>query len=159
MRNQVFHHTDTYLYLLSLALALSIHNKLLNQGWSQAWSQGSRAFPGQTWDQAKSLKFILIDSNVWLYPVLSPLVTLDVSPVFRRIFNEGKKSFWKNTLQGFPGVREMGDARSPSCLPRTITPDKDLVDKDLLTTTFTLTSHKRGIKTWCVPTTYPECVY
>ena len=24
----VFHHTDTYLYLLSLALALSIHNKL-----------------------------------------------------------------------------------------------------------------------------------
>ncbi len=25
----VFHHTDTSLYLLSLALALSIHNKLL----------------------------------------------------------------------------------------------------------------------------------
>ncbi len=27
----VFHHTDTSLYLLSLALALSIHNKLLNK--------------------------------------------------------------------------------------------------------------------------------
>jgi hypothetical protein len=26
--NKVFHHTDTSLYLLSLALALSIHNKL-----------------------------------------------------------------------------------------------------------------------------------
>jgi hypothetical protein len=27
----VFHHTDTSLYLLSLALALSIHNKLKNK--------------------------------------------------------------------------------------------------------------------------------
>jgi hypothetical protein len=29
----VFHHTDTSLYLLSLALALSIHNKLIFGSW------------------------------------------------------------------------------------------------------------------------------
>ncbi len=41
---------------------------------------------GQTWDQAKSLKLILIDSIFLLYPVLSPLVTLGVSPVFSKNF-------------------------------------------------------------------------
>jgi hypothetical protein len=40
---------------------------------------------------------------------------------FRRIFKEGKKSFWKNTLQDFPEVREMGDARESLLLPSTIT--------------------------------------
>jgi hypothetical protein len=79
---------------------------------------------------------------------------------FRRIFNEGKKSFWKNTLQVFPGVREMGDGReSPLPAPNYNRPFKDLVYKDLLTINFTLDSHERGIKTWCVPETYPECVY
>ena len=34
---------------------------------------------GKTWDQAKSLKFILIDSNFLLSPVLRPPVTLGVS--------------------------------------------------------------------------------
>jgi hypothetical protein len=38
------------------------------------------------------------------------------------------------------------------------TPVKDLAYEDLLTNTFTLASHERGIKTWCVPATYPECL-
>ena len=78
----------------------------------------------------------------------------------RRIFLFSKRSFSKNTLQGFPGVREMREQETlllpaPNCN----TPVKDLTYKDLLTSTFTLASHERGIKTWCVPTTYPECVY
>jgi hypothetical protein len=54
----------------------------------------------------------------------------------------------------------MGDVREsllPS--PNYDTPVKDLAYKDLLTSTFTLVSHERVIKTLCVPTTYPECVY
>ena len=131
------------------------------QGWFQVWSQGSRGFV-KTWDQAKSLKFILIDSIFLLYPVLRPLVTLDkVFPQsFRRIFLFSKKSFSKSTLQVVPGVREMGDVReTPSPAPNYNTPVKDLSYKDLLTSTFTLVSHERGIKTWCVPSTYPDCVY
>ncbi len=78
---------------------------------------------------------------------------------FGRIFEEGKKSFSQSTLQGFPGVREMWDAReSLFPAPNYNTPVKDLTYKDLLTSTFTLTSHERGIKTWCVPATYPECL-
>jgi hypothetical protein len=42
--------------------------------------------------------------------------------------------------------------------PNCNTPVKDLTYKDLLTSTFTLASHERGIKTWCVPTTDPECL-
>jgi len=54
----------------------------------------------------------------------------------------------------------MGDARETSSpAPNYNTPVKDLAYKDLLTSTFTLASHDRGIKTWCVPATYPECVY
>jgi hypothetical protein len=33
-----------------------------------------------------------------------------------------------------------------------------VLNKDLLTSTFTLGSHERVIKTWCVPVAYPECV-
>jgi hypothetical protein len=53
-----------------------------------------------------------------------------------------------------------GIQESPSCLSRTNfnTPVKDLEYKDLLTSTFTLGSHERVIKTWCVPATYPKCV-
>ena len=78
---------------------------------------------------------------------------------FGRIFQEGKKSFSQRTIQGFPGVREMWDARESLLpAPNYNTPVKDLTYKDLLTSTFTLTSHERGIKTWCVPTTYPKCL-
>ena len=54
----------------------------------------------------------------------------------------------------------MGDAtESLLPAPNYNTPVKDLEYKDLLTSTFTLPSHERDIKTWCVPETYPECVY
>jgi hypothetical protein len=70
---------------------------------------------------------------------------------FRRIFKEVKKSVCQNTLQVFPGVREMGDTRE-SLFPvqNYNTPVKDLTYKDLLTSTFTVVSHDRGIKTWCI---------
>ena len=38
-------------------------------------------------------------------------------------------------------------------------PVKDLVYKDLLTSTFTQASHDRGIKTWRASTSYPQCVF
>ncbi len=56
------------------------------------------------------------------------------SSLFEEFFNETKKSFWKNTLQGFSGVREMGDVREfllPA--PNYNRPVKVLVYKDLLT--------------------------
>ncbi len=53
---------------------------------------------------------------------------------FGRIFEEGKKSFSESTLQGFPGVREMWDARESLLpAPNYNTPVKDLTYKDLLT--------------------------
>jgi hypothetical protein len=64
----------------------------------------------------------------------SPLVTLGVSPVFSKNFERS---------QGFPGVREMEDAREyllPA--PNYNTPVKDLVYKDLLTSTFNLLARK-----------------
>jgi hypothetical protein len=54
----------------------------------------------------------------------------------------------------------MGDVReTPLSAPNYNTPVKDLTYKDLLTITLTLVSHERGIKTWCVPATDPQCVY
>ncbi len=54
----------------------------------------------------------------------------------------------------------MGDVREyPLPVPNYNTPVKDLTYEDLLTSTFTQASHDRGIKTWCVQTTYPECLY
>ena len=54
----------------------------------------------------------------------------------------------------------MGDAReSPLPVPNFNTPVKDLTCKDLLTSIFTQSSHNRDIKTWCVQSTYPECLY
>jgi hypothetical protein len=38
-------------------------------------------------------------------------------------------------------------------------PVKDLVYKDLLTNTFTQANHDRGIRTWCVSASYPQCVF
>ena len=53
----------------------------------------------------------------------------------------------------------MGDpGESLLTVPNYNTPVKDLTYKDLLTRTFTLVSHERGIKTWYVPATYPESV-
>jgi hypothetical protein len=89
------------------------------QGWFQAWSQGSRVAKnpgslGKTWDQAKSLKFILIDSNFLLYPVLRPLVTLGVSPVLGKNFSFFKKIFFEEHPPGLPrGKGDWGCKRDP----------------------------------------------
>ena len=114
---------------------------------------------GQTWDQAKSLKFILIDSIFWIYPVQRGLVTLGVSPVFSKNFSFLKKIFFQEHPPGFPrGKGDVGARESLFPSPNSNTPFKDLAYKDLLTNTFTLGSHERGIKTWCLPATYPECL-
>ncbi len=89
------------------------------QGWKNPGSLG------KTWDQSKSLKFILIDSNFLLFPVLRPPVTLVFPQSFRRIFSFFKRSFSKNTLQGFPGVRKVWEEQSPSYLPRSLCTEKE----------------------------------
>jgi hypothetical protein len=120
------------------------------QGWFQDWSQGCKSpgSLGKTWDQAKSLKFILIDSNFLLYPVLRRRVTLDVSPVFSKNFSYFKKIFFEEHPPGLPrGKGILGARESLFSAPNCNTPVKDLTYKDLLTNTFTLVSHERGIKT------------
>ena len=51
----------------------------------------------------------------------------------------------------------MEEALAPG--PNFNRPVKDLVYKDLLTSTFTQASHDRGIKTWSVSVSYPQCVF
>ncbi len=74
---------------------------------------------GKTWDQAKSLKFILIDSNFLLSPVLRHPVTLGVSPVFSKKFSFFKKIFFEEHPLGLPRVREVweGAQRVPLACP------------------------------------------
>jgi hypothetical protein len=101
---------------------------------------------GKTWDQAKSLKFILIDSNYLLSPVLRPPVTLVFPQSFRRIFSFFKKVFFEEHPPGLPrGTEDVGARESLLSSPNCNTPVKDLTYKDLLTITFTLVSHERGI--------------
>jgi hypothetical protein len=61
---------------------------------------------GKTWDQVKSLKLILIDSNFLLSPFLRHPVTLGVSPVFSKNFSFFKKIFFEEHPPGFPRVSE-----------------------------------------------------
>jgi hypothetical protein len=51
----------------------------------------------------------------------------------------------------------MEEALTPG--PNFNRPVKDLVYKDLLTSTFTQASHDRGIKTWRASASYPQCVF
>jgi hypothetical protein len=51
----------------------------------------------------------------------------------------------------------MEEALTPG--PNFNRPVKDLVYNDLLTSTFTQTSHDRGIKTWRTSSSYPQCVF
>ena len=51
----------------------------------------------------------------------------------------------------------MEEALAPG--PNFNRPVKDLVYKDLLTSTFTQASHDRGIKTWRASASYPQCVF
>jgi hypothetical protein len=68
---------------------------------------------GKTWDQAKSLKFILIDSNLLLSPVLRPPVTLVFPQTFRRIFSFFKKVFFEEHPPGLPrGTEDVGSRES-----------------------------------------------
>ncbi len=57
---------------------------------------------GQTWDKAKSLKFILIDSNFFLSPGGRPPVTLGVSHSLLEIFLRKVKIFFAEHPPGFP---------------------------------------------------------
>ncbi len=61
----------------------------------------------------------------------------------------------------FPGCQGQGtwmeEALTPG--PNFNRPVKDLVYKDLLTSTFTQASHDRGIKTWRASASYPQCVF
>jgi hypothetical protein len=70
--------------------------------------------------------------------------------------------FGRTPSRSSQGSGRWGMQDSPSSLfhvpkPNCNRPVEDLVYKDLLTRTFTLTSHERGIKSWCVPTTF--CFY
>ena len=66
-------------------------------------------------------------------------------------------------------IRSFGRSLSrclfPRLLPRIFSkvnfnrPVKDLVYKDLLTSTFTQASHDRGIRSWRVSASYPQCVF
>ena len=51
----------------------------------------------------------------------------------------------------------MEEALAPG--PNFNSPVKDLVYKDLLTSTFTQVSHDRGIRSWRVSVSYPQCVF
>ena len=68
--------------------------------------------------------------------------------------------FFKNSFEehspGLPrGKGDVGTRESLLPAPNCNTPVKDLTYKDLLTITFTLTRHERGIKTWCGPRNLP----
>jgi hypothetical protein len=89
---------------------------------------------GKTSDQAKSLKFILIDSNFLLSPVLRPPVTLAFPQSFRRFFSFFKKVFFEEHPPGFPrGTEDMGARESLLPAPNCNTPVEDLTYKHLLT--------------------------
>ena len=82
-----------------------------------------------------------------------------VPPVFYPEFWKVKFYSWKNLTRSVR-VRKMGDGRESLVLdPNFNRPVEDLVYKDLLTSTFTQASHDRGIKTWSVSTSYPQCVF
>jgi hypothetical protein len=79
--------------------------------------------------------------------------------VFSKNFSLFRKFFFEEHPPGLPrGKGDVGARESFLPSPNCNTPVKDLTYKDLLTSTFTLASHERGIKTWCVPATYPECL-
>ncbi len=58
---------------------------------------------------SKSLKDILIDSDFRAYPVLNPLVTLSLTPSFRKDFFEGKNFFSHEVIGRASWAPKMGD--------------------------------------------------
>jgi hypothetical protein len=86
-----------------------------------------------------------------LFPRLLPGY-LDFFP--RSNFIPGKTHF-----QDCQGARNMGMEETIVPGPNFNRPVKDLVYKDLLTSTFNQASHDRGIKTWRASASYPQCVF
>jgi hypothetical protein len=58
---------------------------------------------------SKSLKVILIDSDFRTYPVLNPLVTLSLTPSFRKDFFKGKNFFSHEVISRATWSSKMGD--------------------------------------------------
>ena len=122
---------------------------------NQTWSQGSRVEKAlDPWDRPGTRPN---PSNFLLSPCPECPGHERCFPLFPRpfprFFAKVKTSFWELPPRVSPGKGRWGMQGSPPCLTQTIT------HKDLLTSTFTQVSHDRGIKTWCVQTTYPECLY
>jgi hypothetical protein len=98
---------------------------------------------------SKSLKVILIDSDFRVYPVLNPLVTLSLTPSFRKDFFEGKNFFSHEVIRRASWTPKMGDGgvfHTP-CADFS-RPVEELEYTCLLKSTFTEASHVRGFKTW-----------
>jgi hypothetical protein len=64
-------------------------------------------------------------------------------------------------VPGCQGARNRGMGMEEALVPdpNFNRPVKDLVYKDLLTSTFAQASHDRGIKTWRASASYPQCVF
>ncbi len=67
--------------------------------------------------------------------------------------------FRTSSFPDWQGARNMGMEEALTPGPNFNRPVKDLVYKDLLTSTFAQASHDRGIKTWRVSVSYPHCVF
>ena len=117
---------------------------------------------------SKSLKVILIDSDFWPRPVLSHLVTLQCSrlptrysflPLFTN-FSKVKSSFWESSDRTLPGHERWGLEASTSYLAQNL---RHLRKTWRIRIFWRASSPKpitdRGIKTWLVQETYPECVF
>ncbi len=73
---------------------------------------------GQTWDQDKSLKFILIDSIFLLSPCPETRCHARCFPVFFKDFSEGKNIYFETPSPGLPrGKADGGCNRVPLAYP------------------------------------------
>ena len=124
------------------------------QGWK---NPGTVA---QTWHQAQMTQIYSNPLNFFVSPCPEYPCHSAYFPVFYQEFLEGKILFQEKSLSRLPGVRKMGDGRESLVPdPNFNRPVKDLVYKDLLTSTFTQVSHDRGIKTWRDSVSNPQCVF
>jgi hypothetical protein len=74
---------------------------------------------GQTWDRAKSLNFILIDSIFLLSPCPETHCHARCFPVFFKDFSEGKNIYFETPSPGFPrGKADGGCNRVPLACPK-----------------------------------------
>jgi hypothetical protein len=73
---------------------------------------------GQTWDRAKSLNFILIDSIFLLSPCPETRCHARCFPVFFKDFSEGKNIYFETPSPGLPrGKADGGCNRVPLACP------------------------------------------